>query len=191
MWILSDYGAVLCLPQPDEDWARMAAAARMESGTFHTAYWSRRIEYDRGDVSPLEYWTTALSQTPSAGQLEQLRALDVASWVHPNLDVVRAYENISDRYEFALLSNAPADLARVVETLDWMPELDPMLFSCDMRLTKPNPTIYKHVLQRLGVAADEVILVDDRPENIAAAAEVGMRTLHFRTAEDLDVLAAD
>ena len=185
MWILSDYGGVLCLPQPDEDWARMAEAAGMDVDAFHVAYWNRRIEYDRGDMSPLEYWSDVLGHNVPDVRLQQLRELDVASWIHPNLETVRMYQEVRNGYDFALLSNAPADLARVVETLDWLPKIDPMFFSCDLRMTKPDPEIYAAVVSRMAVQPQDLILVDDRIENIEAAQSLGLQTIHFTDARDL------
>jgi putative hydrolase of the HAD superfamily len=188
MWILSDYGGVLCLPQPDEDWARMAEVAGMQIDAFHVAYWSRRIEYDRGDMSPPAYWSDVLGHEVPEMRLQQLRELDVTSWAHANVETVQAYHEVENDYDFALLSNAPTDLARAVETLEWLPKISPMFFSCDLRIAKPDPRIYHEVVERMDVEASDLILVDDRIENIETAQTIGLRTLHFTSAQDLSVL---
>ncbi|MBI1376466.1 MAG: HAD-IA family hydrolase [Frankiales bacterium] len=44
---------------------------------------------------------------------------------------------------------------------------------------KPDPRIYALVTERLGVAAEECVFVDDQPGNVAGAVAVGMRAVLF------------
>ena len=48
---------------------------------------------------------------------------------------------------------------------------------------KPEPEIYKLTLERLGVAAEAALLIDDVEVNCEAARELGMRAVWFRSAE--------
>lgn len=48
--------------------------------------------------------------------------------------------------------------------------------SHELHLRKPQPEIYAHVLQDAGLDAAETLFIDDRAENIAAAAALGIRT---------------
>ena len=54
-----------------------------------------------------------------------------------------------------------------------------LLFSCELKLAKPDPECYAHALARLGASAEEVIFIDDRSENVTAAAALGLQSLHF------------
>src|SRR5690606_18358965 len=51
--------------------------------------------------------------------------------------------------------------------------------SYEVALAKPEPEIYRLTLNRLGVLPGDTLFVDDRPENIEAAAALGIRTLPF------------
>lgn len=53
------------------------------------------------------------------------------------------------------------------------------IISGDVGHRKPAPEIYRIALARLGVQARNVVFVDDRPHNLVAAQEAGMRTLLF------------
>ena len=55
------------------------------------------------------------------------------------------------------------------------------------RLLKPHREIYELALQRFGMPADELIFIDDRAENVAGAAAVGMQGHLFRDAASLQV----
>ena len=57
--------------------------------------------------------------------------------------------------------------------------------SHELGLCKPDPEIYRLALDKLRVKPDETLFVDDMEENVAAARELGMRAVLFRTAEDL------
>jgi hypothetical protein len=55
---------------------------------------------------------------------------------------------------------------------------DAVVVSCEVGIVKPNPMIYQTCLSRLGGQPNDALFVDDRPENIEAAARLGIRTFH-------------
>lgn len=57
-----------------------------------------------------------------------------------------------------------------------------IVVSGEERLTKPDPAIFRVLLERHGLRAADALLVDDAPANIAAAASLGMGTHLFRGA---------
>lgn len=57
--------------------------------------------------------------------------------------------------------------------------------SCYMGIRKPDPRIYLRTLGILGKRAERAVFIDDRLENVAAAAAVGMKALHFTGADFL------
>ena len=50
---------------------------------------------------------------------------------------------------------------------------------------KPDPAIYRILLARTGFPAEDTLFIDDREDNILAAARLGFRTHHFRTPAQL------
>jgi putative hydrolase of the HAD superfamily len=59
------------------------------------------------------------------------------------------------------------------------------LSSCYVGLRKPDPAIYRRALDILGTPPARTLFIDDRPENAAAAAAAGMRTIRFEGEEGL------
>lgn len=57
--------------------------------------------------------------------------------------------------------------------------------SCYMGIRKPDPNIYRHALGILGAAPERAVFIDDRLENVAAAAAVGMKAIRFTGADTL------
>ena len=62
---------------------------------------------------------------------------------------------------------------------------DDIIVSGDVRLIKPDPAIFKLLLQRTGVSAAECLFIDDSAANITSAAALGFKTVRFRGPEQL------
>ena len=54
---------------------------------------------------------------------------------------------------------------------------DDVVDSSEVGLRKPDPRIYHLALERLGVAAEDAVFVDDAPGNVAGAERVGIRSV--------------
>ncbi len=67
-----------------------------------------------------------------------------------------------------------------------------ILVSGEERIAKPDPALFRLLLDRHELVAEEVLFVDDSPANVAAARTIGLRSVHFRDAERLraDLVAA-
>jgi putative hydrolase of the HAD superfamily len=59
------------------------------------------------------------------------------------------------------------------------------LSSCYLGLRKPDTAIYRRALDILGRAAERVLFIDDRAENVAGAEAAGMKTIRFEGADAL------
>ena len=57
-----------------------------------------------------------------------------------------------------------------------------IVVSGEERLTKPDPAVFRVLLERYGLQGADALFVDDAPANIAAAASLGMDTHLFRGA---------
>lgn len=190
-WLLCDYGEVLCRAPSASDRARLMAAADWNParGDFWAAYWLDRPAYDRADLSVDEYWTRLLGRTPRPGQLRDLIAADRAGWLHPNRPVIAAAERAGARgLRLAILSNAPAEVADEIDRAPWLAAFCRRFFSCQLRAIKPEAAAYRAVLETLGAEPQDVVFFDDRPANVAGAAELGIDARLFERAAQLDQL---
>ena len=52
-------------------------------------------------------------------------------------------------------------------------------------LVKPDPRLFQVLLDRYALRAEECIFVDDNPDNVAAACQMGMKGIVFSGAENL------
>jgi len=66
--------------------------------------------------------------------------------------------------------------------LSWF---DGIVVSGDEGVIKPDPRIYRILLDRYRIAPDEAVFIDDNPGNAAAATALGIHGIHFRSPEQL------
>ena len=52
-------------------------------------------------------------------------------------------------------------------------------YSCEIGLRKPDPKIFQHVLSQQNLLPKHTLFIDDNIENIAAARNVGLQTIHL------------
>ena len=60
-----------------------------------------------------------------------------------------------------------------------------IVVSGDERIIKPDPAIYRLLLERNGLAASDCLFIDDSLKNVAGAQAVGMKAHHFTSPENL------
>lgn len=71
------------------------------------------------------------------------------------------------------------------EKFDWLKCFDGVIVSGRVKLVKPKPEIFHHLLDTYGLAASDVFFVDDFEPNILAARQLGIYAHHFRAADAL------
>ncbi|HEY5986158.1 MAG TPA: HAD-IA family hydrolase, partial [Streptosporangiaceae bacterium] len=80
--------------------------------------------------------------------------------------------------------NAPAEVAEAIIRLPVAAHFQGAAFSCFLGSAKPDPGAYLAALELFGASPSEVIFFDDRSENVAGAAALGMRAVLFTTPDD-------
>jgi putative hydrolase of the HAD superfamily len=189
--LILDYGNVLSRPQRVVSVEAMARDAGASPEDFRRAYRLHRDPYDAGELSAADYWRRVLEtlgrRSTTSAALERFIQRDVESWTSYRDDIwvlARTFRT-GDR-RTAMLTNMPPEiLARIRADRRLESWFDVVVASCEIGLIKPDPRVYEVCLSRLGVAADRTIFVDDSIVNIAAAARLGIGTLHFAGEESV------
>lgn len=89
-------------------------------------------------------------------------------------------------YEVLYLSdNVPERVAYLEERYHFLERFADGVFSYEIGVRKPHSTMYRSVLQKSSAQAGECVYVDDIPAFLEPAAALGMKTIHFRSAEQL------
>ncbi len=184
--VIFDYGNVLCHPQPRSELSAMAAELSLPVDRFEDFYWRKRLPYDRREMTPEQYWQDFCQMAGVQlhnGNLGRVMALDSSSWSHGDPVMVDWAMRVRDTgLRTAILSNMPLPLREHLDALHpWIHRFDYRVFSCDVRMAKPSPAIYQRVLAGLGVAPEAALFLDDRPDNVRAARDLGINALLFTT----------
>ncbi|MEM9062440.1 MAG: HAD family phosphatase [Pseudomonadota bacterium] len=84
------------------------------------------------------------------------------------------------------ITNYPAEKFAVARRqYDFLNLLGDIVVSGEERLIKPDPAIYRCLLDRNGLAAEDTIFIDDSPKNVDAANALGIDGILFTGPEDL------
>lgn len=187
--VLFDYGMVLSGPPDPAAWATMQAITGLEDAPFREAYWAPRHEYDRGTHTGREYWVAVGQHAGVALDTAQVTSLieaDTALWTTlnpPMIDWAARLQSAGTRT--GILSNlGDAMTAGVLARMGWLSRFDHRVFSHALHLAKPEVEIYRHAAQRLGMAPEKILFVDDRAENCEGGRAAGMQAIQYGRHED-------
>jgi putative hydrolase of the HAD superfamily len=188
--VILDYGEVLCHLPSTKSIERLAAMFQMDPRTFLPNYLQTRAPYDRGDWLPEEYWLRFAAQAGvqiNADDIQKARQLDLELWGQINdAMILWAQQLHAAGFKTAILSNMPADMAtHMRKNFAWLSHFDHYIFSGEVRSVKPEPAIYQHCIDALGVQPSEALFIDDREINLEQARAAGIRTILFQSVEQL------
>jgi putative hydrolase of the HAD superfamily len=115
------------------------------------------------------YAVTKEVVTPRAGALEILTNLKHAG------------------YKLGLISDCFYDVTELWPETPFAPLFDVTMFSCDVKMNKANPAIFKIALEKLGVEAGDCIYVADGARNeLANAAGLDIKAVQLFIPEERD-----
>jgi putative hydrolase of the HAD superfamily len=118
-------------------------------------------------------------------QLHRFREIYFAA-LHPNEPMIDVMRGARDRgYRMAILTNNVREWEEVWRSKLPLDEIfDLVVDSAWVGMRKPDPAIYRLTIERLGgLPPEEHLFVDDNELNIAAARELGLHAVHFRSNE--------
>ena len=89
-------------------------------------------------------------------------------------------------------SSAMKDILSVLNSHNLVEQFDLIVTGEDFTASKPDPEIYLYSLQKLGITADQTIVIEDSPSGIAAAKAAGLTVIAYEEKRmQVDQSAAD
>ena len=142
-------------------------------------YWSR---FDLGTLSDAEYLREVRTEIPEHLHFAAEAVLNSWTKLCPPIDGMN--ELVLDLKErgvgLYLLSNFGKRLRADIDTcFPILGELDGIVISSELGITKPDQRIYRHTLEKYGLAADECVFIDDVEDNVRAAESLGIHGYVF------------
>jgi putative hydrolase of the HAD superfamily len=142
--------------------------------------------FESGQISLDEYLDlTALCDSPSFSREEFKSFMFAQSKPWPD-SITVARELAKTGVRMATLNNESAELnEHRIDTFGLRGIFPTFFSSCWLGVRKPTLAIYQRVLGMTQADPSRTLFVDDRTQNLVPAAGLGVRTIHFRGAEQL------
>ena len=95
-------------------------------------------------------------------------------------------EALSEKYPVYFLSdNVRTRVEKIQERYGFLDWFEGGIFSHEVGMKKPHPLLYTLILEKANAKAEETIFVDDKPECLTPAVELGMTTILFESPKQL------
>ena len=188
--VIFDYGMVLSTAQEPQALAALKLITRLDDAAFDRHYWRHRHSYDLGQLNGTSFWQKISDEAGlnlGSSQIERLIENDIVMWSTLNEAMLQWVQAVQDAgFRTAILSNMGEELMVYMrQEFGWLGRFDHHTWSCELRIAKPDPEIYRYTCDKLGVPPASALFLDDKPENIAAAESIGMQAIQFTTVEAL------
>jgi 2-haloacid dehalogenase len=105
-------------------------------------------------------------------------------------DTVEIFKQLkeSNRYKIYALTNWSAETFPVaLQRFDFLGWFDGIVVSGTEKMRKPAPEFYQILLDRYEVNPQEALFIDDNYRNVLAAEKIGIKSVHFTSAEQLTI----
>ncbi len=186
--VLFDFGGVLIRMDWD-GYDEFGKRWNLPNGTLIDAFYRtpewHAIETGRGNWETwqrgVEQSLTPYLQGDVAAEVQSLLdAWYAQPWQyhHPNFEL--AHDLQAAGHRIGVLSNAPDDLRdRFLSNLPVEVKWDAIVVSGEIGMRKPDPGIFHHAADEIGVSPEHCFFIDDLEENVLGAQAIGMGGYHF------------
>ena len=190
--VVFDYGMVLT-GQPDpEAHAAMLRITGLPADRFEALYWADRHAYDEGKLTGIAFWqkircaTPASTSTPPA--VEELNRWDARMWTTQN-PAMLAWQLAAQaaRHSHRHPLQHGRHRARKHGARIRLALAASMCWSGAISSAWPSPTrpSISTRLKQLGTQPEETLFIDDKPVNVEAARDLGMKGMLFTNVDQL------
>lgn len=132
--------------------------------------------FDEGKISSLEFYEGLKSTMGLGLSFEEFSGIWNSIFIEKP-GAGRVVELLKGKVGLHLLSNTNVlHFEHCLRQFPWLKKFDSWFLSYEMGLRKPDPAIYEMVLKKLGPKPQEVLYLDDIPENLVPAAALGIKT---------------
>jgi putative hydrolase of the HAD superfamily len=189
--VLVDYGEVISLAPSAADREVISGLAGVgrDSEAFWRAYWAHRAGLDQGRAGVAAYWHAIacdLGVSWDDARVHELWAADFRSWLSVNPGTIEVLADLAaGGTRLALLSNAGPDFGSYLRHGPLGDFFAACYVSGELGLLKPDPEIYRHVLDDLGISAAEAVFIDNSEANVRGAEALGITGHRFTDATAL------
>ncbi|GAB2485726.1 HAD family phosphatase [Alkalibacterium psychrotolerans] len=141
---------------------------------FYAREWQ---EYDQGTLTNQELLDHVLMNIPD--KLHETAKNVLVDW-YTGMTPISEMEDIlrqldENKYDLYLLSNVSQDFHQFKHIIPGLNYFDGIFLSSDWKMIKPDPEIYKLFFKEFDLNPEECFFIDDLPQNIQSAENLGMK----------------
>ena len=175
--VVFDLGRVVFAQDPAKSTAEFKQFFSYVSLTPMPQFWT---DYDMGVLS----FDQVAEELAAYRGVEPEFAREMITIAIGKQETIRPTEKLIDElkaagYKLYVLSNMSREFIDFLRKQKVYENFDGDVVSCEVGIVKPMPEIYDLLLERFDLDPAETIFIDDRKENVDAAAEKGIATFHF------------
>ena len=175
--VVFDLGRVVFAQDPAKSTAEFKQFFSYVSLTPMPQFWT---DYDMGVLS----FDQVAEELAAYRGVEPEFAREMITIAIGKQETIRPTEKLIDElkaagYKLYVLSNMSHEFIDFLRKQKVYENFDGDVVSCEVGIVKPMPEIYDLLLERFDLDPAETIFIDDRKENVDAAAEKGIATFHF------------
>jgi len=186
--VVFDFGGVLITPITNQ-LSVLAARHGVSTATMleivlgphdsgdHPWHRAERGELAVADIQAgLQPWADAHGVTLTGTELEEIMRAGQYTVIAPVMDKVASLK--ARGLLTGLLTNTFAEFRETMERDIRFGDFTHVIESFAVGARKPEKAIYEITRQQLGVAHEEILYLDDFPQNVATARDLGWQTIH-------------
>ncbi|WP_250287242.1 MULTISPECIES: HAD family hydrolase [unclassified Frankia] len=186
--VVFDVGGVLC-PSPVGEFEKVDAEYGLPTGTVMSFVRGGELfaRCETGRMPIAEFYRRCSAAIAEKHRVDvPAQRLDAMLWacmgdnVRPEMAAL-VVEVRAAGYRTALLTNIFAERRDWLHALLPAGAIDVYGDSSELGLRKPDPAIYRRLLEMLGHGPREVVFVDDFPENLVPARDLGMVDVRYES----------
>lgn len=175
--VVFDLGRVVFAQDPAKNTAEFKQFFSYVSLTPMPQFWT---DYDMGVLS----FDQVAEELAAYRGVEPEFAREMITIAIGKQETIRPTEKLIDElkaagYKLYVLSNMSREFIDFLRKQKVYENFDGDVVSCEVGIVKPMPEIYDLLLKRFELDPAETIFIDDRKENVDAAAAKGIATFHF------------
>ena len=175
--VVFDLGRVVFAQDPAKSTAEFKQFFSYVSLTPMPQFWT---DYDMGVLS----FEQVAEELAAYRGVEPKFAREMITIAIGKQETIRPTEKLIDElkaagYKLYVLSNMSREFIDFLRKQKVYENFDGDVVSCEVGIVKPMPEIYDLLMERFDLDPAETIFIDDRKENVDAAAAKGIATFHF------------
>jgi HAD superfamily hydrolase (TIGR01509 family) len=187
--VLFDLGNVIFDIDFSKQWRYLSAITgqSIDQISQYNLYGSTALQFERGDIDETSFRHYINDTIGYPLSYEQFLTAWNTIYGEPTDGINSLLQQLKPHYQLAVLSNTNGSHQKVwsVKYAPIIQHFDALFLSHEINAIKPEAKAYTSVLDALQLAANEVVFIDDKLENVEAAQKLGMYGVHKTSATQM------